>query len=56
MRRWWYNNFTRHFWYHYFNLRYPNLPRVKPGRISRTARDWAYATKDEIDSSKTLIR
>jgi hypothetical protein len=35
MRLWWYNNVKRHFWYHYFNWRYPHLPRVRPGRISR---------------------
>lgn len=35
IRLFWYNNFSRLFWFHYHNWRYPDLPRIKPGRISR---------------------
>jgi hypothetical protein len=41
MHLWWYNNVKRHLWYWYFNWRYPNLPRVKAGRLTRKAIKWA---------------
>lgn len=41
LRRWWYNNIKRHFWNAYFNWRYPNLPRIKPGRITAEMERWA---------------
>lgn len=41
MRLWWYNNVHRHFWMMAFNWRYPRLPRIKVGRMTKENLEWA---------------
>lgn len=37
----WWNYVARHFWYHYFNWRYPALPRVRGAKVTRKMVEWA---------------
>ncbi len=32
--RMWYNYISRHFWYYYFNWKYPDLPKIKAGKVT----------------------
>lgn len=49
LRRWWYNNVKRHFWYHYLNWRYPSLPRVRPGYMTKEMQEWAEQQFQQAD-------